>query len=261
VRVGNGAQHQQQLDVYGYLLELAWRWHERGRSPDDEYWQFLSGVVDEVCSRWVEPDRGIWEVRSDPKHFTHSKVMCWAAINRGLQLADGTARSAPHDRWVGTRDQIRDDVLAKGYDAERGVFVRAYRSDRLDAALLLLTAFDFVAYGDERMVRTTDAIMAELDDGGLLRRYREDDGLDCDEGAFVACAFWLVECLARQGRAGQAKTWYDRAMATANDLGLFAEEYDPHGHALLGNFPQGLSHLSHIAAAVALTAATQPAPT
>jgi GH15 family glucan-1,4-alpha-glucosidase len=252
VRIGNRAAAQRQLDVYGYLLDLAWRWHERGHSPDDDYWRFLLGVVDRAVELWTEPDQGIWEMRGAPQHFVHSKVMCWAAVDRGVRLAEGCLRTAPVDDWIATRDEIRAAVERDGYDTERGIFVQTFGGSELDAALLLLPRFDFVDDADERMVRTVDAIRADLDDGGLLRRYRRDDGLSGREGAFVACSFWLVECLAAQGRGAEAQEVFDRAVGTANDLGLFAEEYDPVARVLLGNFPQGLSHLSHIAAALSL---------
>lgn len=252
VRVGNAASGQLQLDVYGYLLDLAWRWHRRGRSPDDDYWRFLVSLVDAAAEKAASPDCGIWEVRGEPQHFVHSKVMCWSALDRGLRLAEECLRRAPVRRWEKARDTIRRSVETNGYDAKRGVFVRAFGSAELDASLLLLPAFDFVAYDDERMVRTTDAIRTELNDDGLVRRYRSEDGLGGTEGTFVACTFWLVECLARQGRHPEAVEAFNQAVATGNELGLFSEEYDAKHRRLLGNFPQGLTHLSHIAAAVAL---------
>jgi GH15 family glucan-1,4-alpha-glucosidase len=252
VRLGNAAARQLQLDAYGEVLDLSWQWHQRGRSPDDDYWRFLVSVVDTAATLWSEPDRGIWEMRGRPRHFVHSKAMCWVALDRGLRLAEESLRKAPTRRWRKARDEIRKAVETKGYEKKRGVFVQSYGSTHLDAALLLLPQFEFVAYDDERMLRTTDAIVEELDDRGLLRRYRAADSLDGDEGVFVACSFWLVECLARQGRVEEARQVFDTAIATSNDLGLFAEEYDVATGDLLGNFPQGLTHLSHIAAAVAL---------
>ncbi len=255
VRVGNAASAQLQLDVYGYLLDLAWRWHQRGRSPDDDYWRFLLSLVDRSIELWREPDCGIWEMRGRPQHFVHSKVMCWAAVDRGVRLGRHCLRQAPFERWERAAAEIREAVESQGYDAERGVFVQAFGSGELDAALLLLPSVDFVDYGDERMVRTTDAVRAELAEGGLLRRYRTDDRLSGSEGVFVACTFWLVECLVHQGRLADAEEAFGAAASTANDLGLFAEEFDPRARVLLGNFPQGLSHLSHVAAAAALTTA------
>ncbi|MGI9033690.1 MAG: glycoside hydrolase family 15 protein [Acidimicrobiales bacterium] len=254
VRIGNAASDQLQLDMYGELLELAWRWHQVGRSPDDDYWRFLLCLVDTAADRWDEPDRGIWEMRGEPRHFVHSKVMCWVALDRGIRLADECLRQAPTRRWRRARRDVRAAVEDKGYDQRAGTFVAAFGSTDLDAALLLLPSYDFVEYRDERMVRTVDAVRSRLGRDGLLLRYDIDDGLSGEEGCFVACSFWLAECLARQGRAEEARDVFDRSMATANDLGLFSEEYDPRAGELLGNFPQGLSHLSHVAAAVALAA-------
>jgi GH15 family glucan-1,4-alpha-glucosidase len=253
VRIGNAAAKQLQLDVYGELLDLAWRWHQRGRSPDDDYWRFLLELVDAAAERWQEPDRGLWELRGEPRHFVHSKVLCWVALDRGLKLAEECLRQAPTRRWHKTRDEIRAAVEHDGYDSDRGVFVQSFGSRELDAALLLLPSVDFVAYDDPRMLRTADAIGRELDDGhGLIRRYRGDDHLQGHEGAFVTCSFWLAECLAHQGRIQEARELFDRAASCGSDLGLFSEEYDGGSGELLGNYPQGLSHLSHIAAAVAL---------
>lgn len=252
VRIGNAASAQRQLDVFGYLLDLSWRWHLRGESPEDDYWRFLLSLVDKAISWWQEPDHGIWEMRGKPQHFVHSKVMCWTAVDRGIKLARGCLRQAPVDEWELAEKTIRETIERDGYDHDRGVFVQAFGTSELDAALLLLPAFDFLEYNDERMLRTTDAIREELDDNGLLRRYISDDGLEGREGVFVPCTFWLAECLAQQGRTKDARDVFGRAVATANDLGLFSEEFDPSSRILLGNFPQGLTHLSHIAAAVAL---------
>lgn len=251
VRVGNAAAGQLQLDAYGELLEMSWRWHRRGNAPDDDYWRFLLDLVDTAAERWSEPDCGIWELRGDPQHFVHSKVMCWVALDRGLKLAEECLRWAPVKRWKKARDEVREAVESSGYDGDRGVFTRAFGDGELDSALLLIPRVDFIAYDDERMVRTTDAIRKDLDDDGLLKRFRRDEG--DEEGAFLACSFWLTECLAHQGRTGDARKVFERALATGNDLGLFSEEYDTATGEMLGNFPQSLTHLSHISAAVALT--------
>ena len=253
VRVGNAARTQLQLDVYGYLLELAWRWHDHGHSPDDDYWRFLVKLADAAASRWMEPDAGIWELRGEGRHFVHSKAMCWVAVNRGIQLAEQCMRKAPVRRWRNARDEIRDAVMTRGWSDDRKAFVQTFDGEDLDAALLLLPSFEFIDYDDDRMVSTTDAVWRELDTGGgLLRRYRADDGIEGDEGAFVACSFWLVECLARQGRVQDARPVFDRAVATGNELGLFSEQYDTEAAEMLGNFPQGITHFSHVAAALAL---------
>jgi GH15 family glucan-1,4-alpha-glucosidase len=253
VRVGNAAAGQLQLDMYGELLDLAWRWHRGGHSPDDDYWEFLVETVNAACRTWRKPDCGIWEMRGEPRHFILSKVMCWFALERGMALAEELGRDAPVASWERERDEIRRLVDQQGYDNDRGVFVQAFGTADLDASLLLLPTTGFVAYQDERMVRTAEAVMVELMDGGILRRYPAGaDGMPGREGGFVACSFWLAECLARQGRISEAHDVFRSALLAGNDLGLFAEEFDASTGEMLGNFPQGLSHLSLIAAAVSL---------
>jgi GH15 family glucan-1,4-alpha-glucosidase len=269
VRIGNAASRQLQLDVYGELMQLAGHLSTRRRPEggalrlvpahqDDQEarWAFLVSVVEAAATRWREPDSGIWELRGARRHLVHSKVACWAALDRGLRLAARTGRPAPLRRWRRVRDQIRAAVQQHGYDRRRGTFTQAFGTGELDAALLQLPALGFVGWCDARMLRTTDAIAATLGGDGLVRRYLADDGLAGGEGAFLACTFWLAECLARQGRLEQARTWFTRAAATANDLGLLAEQVDPDSGELLGNFPQGFSHLAHLAAAIALQRAT-----
>jgi GH15 family glucan-1,4-alpha-glucosidase len=254
VRIGNAAAGQVQNDVYGEIVDLSWRWHLRGHSPDDDYWRFLLQLVDKAAEVWNEPDSGLWEIRGEPRHFVHSKVMCWSALDRGGRLAEECLRPAPTRRWATVAKEIKESVESDGFDADRGVFVQAYGGKSLDAALLLMPAVGFLDYDDPRMLATTDAIRSELDDGGgLLRRYVAADALEGEEGAFVACSFWLAECLARQGRTSDAREVFDRASLASSDLGLYSEEYDIKNGQLLGNFPQALSHLSHIAAAVALS--------
>lgn len=252
VRIGNGAAKQTQLDIYGELLEMAWEWHRNGHETDPDYLDFLVSVIDTVCRRWSEPDYGIWEVRGDPVHYVHSKAMCWAAINRGIQLAEATGFDAPVAHWTQIRDDIREAIESRGYDHERGVFLQAFDSKELDAALLMLPRVGFVPYDDPRMLRTADAICSDLDRDGLLLRYRGPDGLKGPEGMFLPCTFWLVSCLARQGRKAEARVYYDRAIACSNELGLFSEEYDTASNQMLGNFPQGLTHVSQIMAWLAL---------
>ena len=253
VRTGNAASGQRQLDAYGEIVNLTWRWHRRGHSPDDDQWRFLSSLIDRATEQCGEPDSGIWEWPGEPEHFVHSKVVCWSALDRGLRLAEECMRRAPTRRWTKTRNELAEEIESRGYDERRGIYVQAYDRPELDAALLLLPTIEYVAWDDERMLRTVHAIREELGaGGGLLYRYRRKDGLPGQEGAFVCCSFWLVECLARAGDIGDARDVYERALQAANDLGLFSEEVDPKTGELLGNFPQGLSHLAHIAATVAL---------
>jgi len=256
VRVGNDAANQLQLDAYGEIVNLIWRWHRRGHSPDDDQWRFLVSLIDHAAERWREPDHGIWEWPGRPDHFVHSKVLCWSALDRGLRLAEECMRRAPTRRWKRARDELRGEIERRGYDARRGVFLQAFDRRALDAALLLLPTVEFVAWDDERMVRTVAAVREELSAGeGLLYRYRRRDGLGGREGAFLCCSFWLAECLARGGELEEARAVFDRTLARGNDLGLFSEEVDPQTGELLGNFPQGLTHLAHIDAAVAIAEA------
>ena len=256
VRVGNDAAAQTQLDAYGELVNLTWRWHRRGHSPSDDDWRFLVSLIDLAAERCTEPDCGIWEWPGEPDHFVHSKVLCWSALDRGIRLADECMRRAPTRRWKQVRDDLRETIETRGYDSKRGVYVQAFDRTEMDAALLLLPTVEYVAWDDERMLRTVAAVREELDAGdGLLYRYRRDDGVDGEEGAFLCCSFWLAEGLAQAGDLGEARTVFDQAVARSNDLGLFSEEIDPKTGELLGNFPQGLTHLAHIDAAVALSQA------
>jgi len=213
---------------------------------------FFAELVEMAVERWPEPDHGIWEWRGERRHFVHSKAGCWAAVDRGLRLAEECARKAPTRRWVTVRDEIRDAIESRGYDADRGVFVQCFDEPALDGALLLLPQLGFVEFDDERMVRTAAAVHEELDANGFLYRYRQEDNLPGDEGAFLACSFWLAECYAHQGLGAESRAVYDRAMSAASPLGLLSEQVDPNSGERLGNYPQTLSHLSQIAAALAL---------
>jgi GH15 family glucan-1,4-alpha-glucosidase len=253
VRIGNAAERQFQADMYGMVVELSCRWSERGDRPRMHYWHFLVKVVEAAIAKWRLPDRGIWEIRSRPRHFVHSKVMCWAAVDGGIALAQKHSLAAPLARWRRARDEIRREIEKRGVDHRRGIFVQSFGRREVDAALLLLPAVDFVAYDDERMLRTADAIRTDLSrDDGLIMRYRTEDGLKGTEGAFLACTFWLAECLAKQKRYAAARVAFSRACACANDVGLFSEQYVTANRQMLGNFPQGLTHLAHISAALAL---------
>ena len=256
VRSGNAAVRQLQLDTIGEVVNLTWRWHRRGHDPDEDHWRFLVSLIDVAAAKWRQPDSGMWEWRAEPLHFVHSKALCWSALERGIRLAEECRLPAPLPRWARARDSVRAAIEREGYDAERNTFVQAFGRRELDAGLLLLPLAGFVGWDDERMVGTVDAVRAQLDaGGGLLFRYPRGDGLGGREGAFLACTFWLAECLARQGRLIEAREAFEAGCATANDLGIFSEEYDPARGEMLGNLPQALTHLSHISAAVALSSA------
>lgn len=253
VRIGNAAHTQIQHDVYGELLSLAWNWHERGASPDEDYWLFLEETVEAALKIWEKPDQGIWELRGEPRHFVFSKVMCWVALDCGIRLAEDLNKPVDLKKWQAGRDLIRQTIEEQGYDKNRGVYIQAFGFPHLDSSLLLLPFFGYVPHDDERMVRTADAIRQELEIDGLLLRYpRGSDEMDGKEGTFLACTFWLVACLARQGRRELAQQIFENAITTGNDLDLFSEEYLPESKAMLGNFPQALTHLSIIAAIIML---------
>jgi GH15 family glucan-1,4-alpha-glucosidase len=258
VRVGNGASKQVQLDIFGEIMELAWVWHHSGHEIDKPYWDFLVDVVDSACKKWMDADHGIWELRGGPRHHVHSKAMCWSAVDFGIRLSEYYGFASPVDRWRETRAAIREAIERQGYDEGRGIFIQAFDNKYLDAVLLLLPRIGFVPYDDPRMLRTAEAVRISLDVDGLLLRYTSPDGLPGGEGAFLPCTFWLVACLARQGRTELAQRYYDRASACANDLGLFSEEFDAKSKQMLGNFPQGLTHVSQITARMALTETSMP---
>jgi GH15 family glucan-1,4-alpha-glucosidase len=258
VRIGNDASRQLQLDVYGEVVDALHLARVKGLPASDDAWALTSKVYDWLESGWREPDEGIWEVRGPRRHFTHSKVMAWVAFDRAVKTIEKLGRHGPLDEWRATRDAIKKDVLAKGYNAEIGAFVQYYGSDRLDASLLLVPLVGFLPAKDERVVGTVSAIQRDLMRDGFVERYRADDenvgvdGLPPGEGVFLPCSFWLVAVLARQGRLDEAVELYERLLSLRNDLGLLSEEYDPERKRLVGNFPQAFSHLTLVETAFTL---------
>jgi len=249
VRVGNGAARQRQLDVYGELLNAAHLWRRAGTGVTEDGWRFLRGLVDAACAHWNEPDRGLWEVRGEPRHFVESKVMCWVALERGVRAAEELGLACDLERWRSVREEIRSAIERKGVDPARGGFVQSFGSREVDASLLLLPIVGFVDANDPRMRATVDAIERDLCDGLLVRRYRPGtapDGLHGGEGAFLMASFWLVDVLAMQGRLAEAESRFKRLLALANDVGLFSEECDLSSRELLGNFPQAFTHMAVI---------------
>jgi GH15 family glucan-1,4-alpha-glucosidase len=260
VRVGNGAQNQRQLDIYGELLDSADKLCEQGGMITEDLWELLAAAVDYVCEVWREPDYGLWEVRSQPRHFVYSKVLCWVTVDRGLKLAESCGFSCDRERWTAVRDEIRAEVLEKGYSEERGTFTQAYGHVELDAALLTLPIRGFLPITDPRMVGTIARIRDELALGGtghLLWRVSPgfEDGLHGREGAFMLCSFWLVDCLAEMGALEEAQAMFDRLCKYANDVGLYSEMVDPANGAQLGNFPQAFAHVALVNSAVRLQGA------
>jgi GH15 family glucan-1,4-alpha-glucosidase len=257
VRIGNDTYRGFHNDVYGELVSVIWDWHKRGTSPNEDYWRFLKNLVNIAIENSAKPDRGLWEIRGEPLHFVYSKVMCWSAIDRGIKLAQECQHQELIAEWQIARDRLREEIEEHGFDQKRGCFRQAYGNDALDGALLLLPRTGFVDWNDPKMVGTTQAVVEELADGnGLVRPYnleQTDDGMHDPVSAFFACSFWLVECLAKQGHKEEANELFKNVSARSNELGLFSENFDPQSGELLGNFPQGLSHLAHISAAVSLS--------
>jgi GH15 family glucan-1,4-alpha-glucosidase len=253
VRIGNGAAKQFQLDTFGELLDTAWLWRRHGGEIDDVFWDFLSRVGGVVLEKWREPDQGIWEIRGEPQHFVYSKVMAWVALDRLVRLAELDGREA-NPRWAEIRDEIRALVEREGVDAESGAFVQYFGSSALDASNLMIPIVGFVPHDDPRARATADRIADELSAESFVYRYVTDgvDGLSGEEATFAICSFWLVECLARAGEGERARELFERLLAFCNDVGLLAEEIDPHSGELIGNFPQAFSHLGLIQAAIAL---------
>ncbi|HYJ70833.1 MAG TPA: glycoside hydrolase family 15 protein [Nocardioidaceae bacterium] len=263
VRVGNGAWSQQQIDVYGELLDAAYRLADQLDGIDDDTRRFLAALADTASARWPEKDQGIWEVRGDPQHFLYSKVMCWVALDRAIRLADRIGATARVGEWKRTRDEIRETVVREGWNEAAGAFTQYFGSDDLDASNLMIPIVGFLPADDPRMLATIDAIEERLtDQRGLVYRYRTEegaDGLAGDEGTFLLCTFWLAEALALAGQVDRARAVFERAAVYVNDVGLLAEEVDPDTGELLGNFPQAFSHIGLVNAAWAIAQAEQRA--
>ncbi len=261
VRVGNGAAHQHQLDGYGWVLDAAWVLVQAGHGLYSETWRTMRGFADLVARRWREPDAGIWEVRGDPAHHVHSKLMGWLALDRALRIADThRASGAEWRRWAAARDDIATQCTAEGFDPARCTYTRSYGSADLDAAVLVLPLLGIEPLGSSRTRGTIDAIRAELGAGGpLMYRYPPGrDGLPGTEGAFLPCSFWLAQALARTGRLDEAHELFRALLDRASPLGLYAEEVDPVTGAQIGNFPQALTHAALVQAALALRDAPGP---
>jgi GH15 family glucan-1,4-alpha-glucosidase len=252
VRIGNGAADQVQLDVYGGVLEAVFEYvNARGRI-DGGTGKRVAAIADYVCAHWSDPDSGIWEVRGGPTHFIQSKALCWVALDRACKLGKRGVIPDQRKRWRSVADAIRAFVDADGWDSERQTYVRATNQPELDASLLTLPLLGYDDPNGARVAGLIAAVRRELADGALVYRYRGDDGVGGDEGAFVTCSFWLVDVLARAGRIDEASELMDELVAMSNHVGLYAEEIDPATGEFLGNFPQGLTHLALVSAAVSI---------
>src|SRR5213593_3801119 len=255
VRIGNAAAGQLQLDTFGELLDAAFGYMQRGSPIDRDTVRQLADLADFVADHWRDPDAGIWEVRMEPQHFTESKAMCWVALDRAARLAEASHVSARRRaRWLTEAAAIRAFIDERCWSKRLGSYVRYAGAEELDASLLLMPIMRYDEPTSPRLAGTIEAVRRELSRGALVYRYTGEDGLTGAEGVFVCCAFWLAEALALAGRRDDAARSMDAALALANDVGLFSEELDPTSGDFLGNFPQGLVHLSIISAAAAIAA-------
>jgi alpha,alpha-trehalase len=259
VRIGNGAYNQDQHDVWGALLDSVYL-HTKSRDHlPERIWPILKRQVEAALENWREPDRGIWEIRGDPQHFTSSKLMCWVAADRGARLAEIRDELEFAARWQSAADEIKNDILENAVD-DRGVFCQHYDTDALDASVLLMVMTRFLPMDDERLRRTVLAIADELTNDGLVLRYRvdeTDDGLSGEEGTFTICSFWLVSALVEIGEVERGRALCEKLLSYASPLGLYAEEIDPRTGRHLGNFPQAFTHLALINAVMHVIRADQ----
>ncbi len=257
VRIGNGAVTQRQTDIFGEVLaalEMARR-HEVKETRHS--WSLQCALIRELAKHWDEPDHGLWEIRGPQRHFTHSRLMVWAAFDRIIKGVEDHGLDGPVEEWRTIRDRVREQILTEGFDNERGTFVQHFETKDVDASLLLIPLVGFLPGNDPRVLGTIDAIQQDLLHEGLVLRYRTQtgvDGLDGDEHPFVACSFWLVSALAMAGRKDEAQALMQRLLMLPNDLGLLSEEYDPVHERMVGNFPQAFSHLALVSAAITLGA-------
>jgi GH15 family glucan-1,4-alpha-glucosidase len=254
VRVGNGAWGQTQLDVYGELLNSLYLYSEQLGDLHPEIQLFVAELADAAARHWQDRDAGMWEMRGEPRHHLSSKVLCWTALDRAVQLAPKLGEFAKTEEWTAERDRIREAILERGWSEKQQAYAQSFDSDELDAAQLLMPLVGFLPATDPRMRSTIEAIARELTEDGLVLRYRNEEGLNADgltgeEGTFVICSFWLVACLAQAGEVERAEALFDQLAGYGNDLGLLAEEIDTANGELLGNFPQAFSHIGLIKAA------------
>ena len=255
VRIGNGAVGQRQSDVLGEVMISLDRARRLGVTESDESWAVQRALVDDLADHWDQSDHGLWEIRGPARHFTHSRVMVWAAFDRAVRAVEDDGHDGDVERWRELRDRVHAEVCDRGFDADRNTFTQHYDTHEVDAALLLIPTVGFLPGDDPRVQGTIAAVEEDLLRGGFLLRYRTGsgvDGLSGDENPFLACSFWLAESYARCGRLDDAHAMMDRLLGIRNDLGLLSEEYDPTTDRLVGNFPQAFSHLALVQAAVAI---------
>ncbi|MEO6787425.1 MAG: glycoside hydrolase family 15 protein, partial [Chthoniobacteraceae bacterium] len=248
VRIGNAASGQFQLDVYGEVIDAMHQTRCAGIEAPPHAWSVERAILKFLETAWHEPDEGIWELRGPRQHFTHSKLMAWVAFDRAVKAVEQFGHTGPVERWRAHRDELRKEICERGFNRKKNAFVQTYDGDALDASLLMVPLVGFLPADDERVRGTVAAIERELLTDGYVLRYRTAecahiDGLPPGEGAFLLCSFWLADNYALADRLDEARVLYGRLLAIRNDLGLLAEEYDPHARRMLGNFPQAFSHV------------------
>ena len=252
VRIGNGAAGQLQLDIYGEVMDALYLANKYASGIPDMGWRRVKRMLAWLGNNWEQPDEGIWEVRGGRQHFLHSRLMCWVAFDRAIRLAQKRSLSAPLSDWLTIRDAIHEDIFSNFWSDKLQSFVQTRGSETLDASTLLMPLLRFISPADPQWISTMEAIEANLTEDALVFRYGNGtDGLDGSEGSFIACSFWRIECLARQGQLDKARLLFDKMLGYANHLGLYAEELGPSGEQL-GNYPQALTHLALISAATYL---------
>jgi GH15 family glucan-1,4-alpha-glucosidase len=263
VRIGNAAVDQFQLDVFGEVSAALLRTPKADDEIRVSASSLQAALIDRLCKVWPEPDEGIWEVRGGARHFTHSKVMAWVALDRAIKHHEEYDGGGDVKRWKKNRDMIHRQVCAKGFDKKLNSFVQSYGSKQLDASCLQIGLMGFLPLDDPRVIGTVEAIEKRLLKDGFVMRYdtkKTKDGLSGSEGAFLACSFWLVTSLWLIGRKADAKKMFERLLALRNDVGLLSEEYDPVAKRMVGNFPQALSHIALLHSAFALSGLWKPEP-
>lgn len=262
VRIGNDAHNQLQLDVFGEVMDTLNLATRVGLPQSEEAWRLQKKLLEGLETEWKKPDDGIWEVRGPRRHFTHSKIMSWVAVDRAIKSVQASNLSGPIDSWIALRERIRRDILTNGYNNELGTFVQYYGSKEVDGSLLMIGLVGFLQPNDERLLGTIRAVEKNLMQDGLVKRYRADkelDGIEGSEGAFLACSFWLVDNYILVGRLQEAQELYQHLMSLSNDVGLFSEQYCTDRKRLVGNFPQAFSHIAHVNSASNLFQAKGPA--
>ncbi len=253
VRIGNAASKQRQLDIYGELINAIYEMHRYGEEISAGIWELVYKYVEYVCEKWDTEDYGIWEVRTEPRHFVYSKLMCWVAIDRGVKIAELGEFDAPFEKWLDTKSEIKEKILKKGFSTQLNTFTQAFDSEVLDATALLIPIMGLLPYDDPRVKGTIEAIMENLmRKGCLVYRYIGVDGLRGYEGTFTLCSFWLVNVLALSGRIEEAEKIFKALLEYSSPLGLFSEEIDPETGEMLGNYPQAFSHIGLINSAIYL---------